>query len=100
MSAELRKSELGNLLEREVIMLLPALAAGEATTIGRISTEIGIAPSFCTPCVLGKRICGLPFSPSVEDCPSDPICVESPCIPIINKKGRCCVPGGCSLVDC
>jgi hypothetical protein len=80
-------------------MLLPALASGEAPTIGTFSTETGITPSFCTPCVLGKRICGLPFSPSVEDC-GQPPCVESPCIPILNKKVRCCLPGGCSLIDC
>jgi hypothetical protein len=85
-------------------MLLPALATGVAPTIGRLSTETGIAPSFCTPCVLGKRICGLPFSPSVEDCGDGGNgCVPGnigPCIPFINKQLRCCIPGGCSLVDC
>jgi hypothetical protein len=86
-------------------MLLPALATGVAPTTGTFSTETGIAPSFCTPCVLGKRICGLPFSPNVEDCDggNGGGCVPGnigPCIPFINKQLRCCIPGGCSLVDC
>jgi len=64
--------------------------------------EGGISPSFCTPCVLGKRICGLPFSPSVEDCGGGQVfCTDvTPCIPFLNQKVQCCVPGECSLVPC
>lgn len=89
-------------------MQLPALSSGVAPTIGTFSTETGIGPSFCTPCLLGKRVCGLPFSPQLENCPTDgngepPTCLPGnigPCIPFINKQLRCCIPGGCSLVDC
>ena len=88
-------------------MLLPALASGEAPTTGRFSSEIGIAPSFCSPCIpiINQRVCGLPFSPHLEPCPTDPTtpptCTNvGPCIPFINKQLRCCIPGGCSIVDC
>jgi len=62
----------------------------------------GVSPAFCTPCVLGKRICGLPFSPHVESCGGGgQVCRNvTPCIPFINRRVRCCVPGGCSLVGC
>jgi hypothetical protein len=80
----------------------------QAQAVGYVSmarvTDGGIAPSFCTPCVLGKQICGLPFSPRVEDCGGgdpDPTCINvGPCIPFINRQLRCCLSTGCSLQPC
>jgi hypothetical protein len=83
-------------------MFMPALSTGVSTMVGGVTKETGVSPLFCTPCVLGKRICGLPFSPHVENCGGGgAICTNiGPCIPFLNKQVRCCVPGGCSLVDC
>jgi len=82
-------------------MLLPALSSGPAPTASTFITEAGIAPSFCTPCIAGFRVCGLPFSPNIEACDGGGVCTNiGPCIPFINKQLRCCFPGGCSLVDC
>jgi len=84
------------------VMLLPNLSVGFVPSPGTDS-DTGVAPSFCTPCVLGKRICGLPFSPSVEDCGGGGGggCTKiGPCLPIINKQLCCSLSGGCSLVDC
>jgi len=84
------------------VMLLPTLSAGSAPAAGRIDGSTGIAPSFCTPCVLGKQICGLPFSPSIQDCgDQNQSCTKiGPCIPFINKQLCCSISGGCSLVSC
>jgi hypothetical protein len=82
-------------------MLLPTLSAGSMPSPGRFDADTGVAPSFCTPCVLGKRICGLPFSPRIEDCPDPGPCTRiGPCLPFINKQLCCSIGGGCSLVDC
>lgn len=79
-------------------MLMPNQSESIRNTRIKGAIDAGVSPSFCTPCVLGKQICGLPFSPHVVDCA--PTCVDGPCVPFLNKKLRCCVPGGCSLVDC
>jgi len=85
-------------------MLLPHLSVGFMPAPGPADPDTGVAPSFCTPCVLGKRICGLPFSPSIEDCGGGGGgggCTKiGPCLPIINKQLCCSLSGGCSLVDC
>jgi hypothetical protein len=83
-------------------MLLPIQSTGvERFAPTHVWTGGAIAPAFCTPCVFGKRICGLPFSPRIEDCESPAVCTDvTPCIPFINRKVRCCVPGGCSIVPC
>lgn len=84
-------------------MLLPALSSGVAPSVSTLSTEAGIEPSICSPCVLGKRVCVPPFfPPRVEDCDGGgPICTNiGPCIPFVNKQFRCCIPGGCSFADC
>jgi len=81
-------------------MLLPTLSSGSAIQVRSADgPTTGISPSFCTPCALGARICGLPFSPYVdrEGCSSDPgVC--SPCIPFLKKV--CVGIGGAKLVDC
>ena len=86
-------------------MLLPTLSSGSGSPV-RSSAEAttGISPLFCTPCVLGKRLCGLPFSPRLEDCGGPgggtPSCTRvGPCIPIINKQ-VCVGLGGVQLVSC
>lgn len=85
-------------------MLLPTQSVG-VQRVGRstpLTGDTGITPAFCTPCVLGKRICGLPFSPRIEDCGGGgQVCRDvTPCIPFLNRKVRCCFPGGCSIVPC
>lgn len=89
-------------------MLLPTLSSGSGSPVRSSSAEStnGISPSFCTPCVLGKRLCGLPFSPSLENCGGDPggggtpSCTKvGPCIPFINKQ-VCVGLGGVQLVNC
>ena len=50
-------------------MLLPTLSSGTAVVVRSADAPTtGISPSFCTPCVLGKQLCGLPFSPRLQDC--------------------------------
>jgi hypothetical protein len=80
-------------------MLLPTLSSGSAMQVRSADARTtGISPSFCTPCVLGKRVCGLPFSPSLESCGDSPgVC--SPCIPFLNKK-VCVGLDGPKLVNC
>jgi hypothetical protein len=80
-------------------MLLPTLSSGSPMLVRSADAPTtGISPSFCTPCVLNHRICGLPFSPSLETCGSTtPTC--TPCLPFINKK-VCIGPAGPQILDC
>lgn len=82
-------------------MLLPTLSSGSPMLVRSAEAPTtGISPSFCTPCVLGARVCGLPFSPHIDraGCGTDSdVC--SPCIPFLNKK-VCVGLGGARLVDC
>lgn len=84
------------------MMVLPTQSSGTVPTGSVSRTEEGVTPSFCTPCVAGKRICGLPFSPRTEDCDGGQVCrTVTPCLPFLgNRRVRCCIPGGCSLVSC
>lgn len=80
-------------------MLLPTLSSGSPMLVRSADAPAaGISPSFCTPCVLNRRICGLPFSPRIESCgDTTPTC--TPCLPFINKK-VCFGPAGPQLVNC
>lgn len=72
-------------------MTMPTLAEPVQRDVSRARLiAAGITPSqVCSPCVLGKQICG-----TIQNCEGGRIC--GPCIPFINKK--LCVPGG--LVSC
>ena len=82
-------------------MFMPALSTGVSTMVGGVTKETGVSPLFCTPCILGKQICGLPFRPTSRTAAVGVALHQfGPCIPFLNKQVRCCFPGGCSLVDC
>lgn len=80
-------------------MPLQSSPVGHAASSSR--TGGGVGASFCTPCVAGRRICGLPFRPRVRRCSGGAVCRNvGPCLPFVNRRLRCCVPGGCRLVRC
>ena len=86
-------------------MILPQQAAPVSRGVaGAAMAQEGVRSSFCTPCVLGKRICGLPFRPKVKSCGDQTTfgCRRvGPCLPFIKKQLRCCIfPPGCKLVSC
>ena len=76
-------------------MLLPTLSSGSAMLVRSADAPTkGISPSFCTPCIAGGRICGLPFSPHAETCG------EGVCTPCVLGKKVCVGFGGVQLKDC
>jgi hypothetical protein len=75
-------------------MNIPKLAEPVQRDVSRARVmDAGITASFCSPCVLGHRVCCSIWPPGchVENC-SGGGAVCSPCIPFLNKKY--CVPGG------
>jgi hypothetical protein len=72
-------------------MRIPIMAeAVQKDVVSRaMVSQAGIAPSACSPCIAGRRICCSIWPPGcrVERCQ-----VCTPCNPFINKKF--CVPGG------
>jgi hypothetical protein len=77
-------------------MRIPILAEPVLRNVSQAVIVGGVSASFCSPCVLGKRVCCSIWPPGcrIENCGGGAVC--SPCIPFLHKKF--CVPGG--LVNC